>query len=214
MTRARTLLVLCLLAVAPSLTHAQVTTGTPRFGSFGGGPDVVNLANLNSHLDIPVVNKAGRGTNFTYDLNYDSSVWYPVTSGSTVSWQPVPNWGWRGVTEVETGYISYHASTTRESCFDSYLKRTIYYYITILSTYVYHDSWGVPHPFTGTSSDGGSTSDGACTMDPWYESGVATDGSGYTLKEDTNDNYLVISSVGKNNQRSSKSNDWQRTVHR
>jgi len=55
---------------------AQVPTGTPPMGSFGGGPDIIDLANLNSHLDISVINKPGRGgMNFTYDLNYDSSVW-------------------------------------------------------------------------------------------------------------------------------------------
>src|SRR5437773_11381823 len=86
-----------LLSVLPA--SAQVTTGTPPFGSFGGGPDVINLGNLNSHVVIPVLRKPGRGLNFTYDLSYDTSVWYPVTSGGTTTWQPVSNWGWRGVTE-------------------------------------------------------------------------------------------------------------------
>ncbi|MGA7630598.1 MAG: hypothetical protein WCB11_07510, partial [Terriglobales bacterium] len=43
----------------------QVATGTPPFGSFGGGPfDTVNLGNLNVHFAIPVLNKAGRGLPF------------------------------------------------------------------------------------------------------------------------------------------------------
>ncbi len=81
MTRAhRSLFVLFFLGIAPHLSSAQVTTGIPPFGSFGGGPDVINLANLNSHLSIPVLNKPGRGMNFTYDLSYgpvwhDSSDW-------------------------------------------------------------------------------------------------------------------------------------------
>ncbi len=98
---------LLLMVCAARQLPAQVTTGTPPFGSFGGGPDVIDLANLNSHIAIPVLHKAGRGTNFTYDLSYDTSVWYPVTSGSTTSWQPVFNFGWRGQTEAGTGYISY-----------------------------------------------------------------------------------------------------------
>lgn len=57
--------------------RAQVATGTPPFGSFSGGPDVVNNANLNVHLAIPVMNKAGRGMPFYYILTNDSSVWYP-----------------------------------------------------------------------------------------------------------------------------------------
>src|SRR6266852_9251146 len=91
---------------ASSPVSAQVTTGTPPFGSFSGGPDIINLANLNSHLAIPVVHKPGRGMNFTYDLSYDSSVWYPVGSSGSQSWQPIANWGCRGQTEVLAGYVS------------------------------------------------------------------------------------------------------------
>src|SRR6266478_8620752 len=91
----RVLLPFVLIALAPGIASSQVTTGTPPFGSFGGGPDIINLANLNSHITIPVLHKPGRGMNFTYDLSYDSSAWYPVTSGGTTSWQPVFNWGWR-----------------------------------------------------------------------------------------------------------------------
>src|SRR6266516_6849199 len=103
----RCLLLIVALALSAGVAFAQVATGTPPFGSFGGGPDVINLANLNSHIAIPVIHKAGRGTNFTYDLSYDSSVWYPVTTSGTTTWQPVPNWGWRAITEVVTGYVNY-----------------------------------------------------------------------------------------------------------
>lgn len=87
---------------------SQVATGTPPFGSFGGGPfDTVNLGNLNIHLSVPIRHKAGRGIPFSYDLNYDNSVWYPAgVSGSQV-WTPVYNWGWRAVTEMAVGYMSY-----------------------------------------------------------------------------------------------------------
>src|SRR6266849_4675982 len=93
---------LILLALSIGLASAQVPTGTPPFGSFGGGPDVINFANLNAHLAIPVLHKPGRGTNFTYDLSYDSSVWYPVGVSGSQTWQYVNNWGWRGQTEVAT----------------------------------------------------------------------------------------------------------------
>ena len=71
--------------LAPGFLSAQqVATGTPSFGSFGGGPfDVVNLGNLNVHIAIPILHKAGRGIPFTYDLRYESSVWTPLTSGGT-----------------------------------------------------------------------------------------------------------------------------------
>lgn len=79
----------------------QVATGTPPFGSFGGGPfDTVNLGNLNVHFAIPVLHKAGRGMPFTYDLNYDSSVWTPTSVNGVMTWVPDSNFGWRGSTEA------------------------------------------------------------------------------------------------------------------
>ena len=54
--------VLFIATILAGYAVAQVATGTPPFGSFGGGPfDTVNLGNLNVHFGIPVVNKAGRG---------------------------------------------------------------------------------------------------------------------------------------------------------
>ncbi|MBI3664251.1 MAG: hypothetical protein HY234_14530 [Acidobacteria bacterium] len=48
---------------------AQVATGTPPFGSFSGSAnDVVNNANLNVHIAVPVISKPGRGMNFTSNL--------------------------------------------------------------------------------------------------------------------------------------------------
>src|SRR6266496_1932297 len=102
------------LAITTSLVLGQVATGTAPFNSFGGGPfDAVNLGNLNVHFSIPVFHKAGRaGYNFTYDLSYDGAVWSPVVSGNTTTWKAAANWGWRGQTEVTTGYITY---TTTQS---------------------------------------------------------------------------------------------------
>jgi hypothetical protein len=107
---------------------------------------VIDLANLNTHIAIPVLHKAGRGTNFTYDLSYDSSAWYKITSNGTTSWQPVYNWGWRGVTEAGTGYVSYdYTSSFVPFC-----------YWEIWDNYVYHDAWGFhtgsqPRGHTGTA---------------------------------------------------------------
>src|SRR5439155_142921 len=71
--------VLFIATILAGYAVAQVATGTPPFGSFGGGPfDTVNLGNLNVHFGIPVVNKAGRGMPFSYVLSYDSSVWFPL----------------------------------------------------------------------------------------------------------------------------------------
>ena len=68
-------LIMLFVALLSQIAPAQVATGTPPYGSFGGGPfDTVNLGNLNVNFVIPVFHKAGRGTPFTYDLSYDSSI--------------------------------------------------------------------------------------------------------------------------------------------
>jgi hypothetical protein len=113
--------------------------------------DVVNEANLNVHFTSPVIHKAGRGMPFTYDLSYDSSVYYAFTDPNTgvTSWQPVTNWGWRGITEASTGYLSYTSRTVR--CPGTPISAGQFSF-TYLG-FVYHDPFGTPHPFTGTAVD-------------------------------------------------------------
>ena len=82
-----------------SVAFAQSATGFPPFGSFQGfGPDTINLSNLNNHIAIPVVHKAGRGLPFDYSLNYDSvTIWSAVTTvtnGQAVTqWKYSNGWG-------------------------------------------------------------------------------------------------------------------------
>src|SRR2546428_10193913 len=103
-TRPSSLATFFLLLFAASAARARVATGPPPFGSFGGGPEPINLGNNNAHWAIPVLHKPGRGKNFIYDLSYDSSVWSPLTSGSTTTWNPAVNWGWTGSTLTTKGY--------------------------------------------------------------------------------------------------------------
>ncbi|HXM09989.1 MAG TPA: RHS repeat-associated core domain-containing protein [Terriglobales bacterium] len=149
----------------------QVATGTPTFGSFGGGPfDTVNLGNLNVHFAIPILNKTGRGQAFSYNYGYDSSLWTPVSVSGTVTWQPSPNWGWQGQTEVATGYIGYGSRTLEIVCpLEGHLPVTTY------SGFVYRDYKGVGHPFSV------SVAFSECSGSGTSDSGQATDGSGYTI---------------------------------
>jgi hypothetical protein len=122
----------------------QVATGTPPYGSFGGGPDVINLANLNAHLTVPVLNKAGRGMAFNYNLAYDSSIWVPVTSGGTTTWQPAINYGWNADTQAPLGHLGF--TTVVTICNVNRVPGE-----SIVSTnYAYQDSWGAAHKFIGT----------------------------------------------------------------
>jgi RHS repeat-associated protein len=169
------LAIVLVLKAGLAQAQTQVQTGTPPFGSFGGGPDVINLANLNSHLTIPVLHKPGRGTNFNYDLNYDSSVWYPVTTGSTTAWQPALNWGWTSSNPTILGYVTYRTSSGNCRFFQELQWITEYY--TFYSNWVYVDSLGTSHPLLGGIQDGGAPDCG-----PSATAILTTnDGSGYQL---------------------------------
>ena len=161
-----------LIALTALPASAQVATGVPPFGSFNrDDPDTVNLGNLNVHITIPVLHKAGRGTNFTYDLSYDSSIWYPAGATGYQTWvQIANNLGWRGQTEVITGYFSYGFSY-QIICGGNGI---VYRY----SGWVYHEPNGTPHSFVGTSTQQIS---GPCGNSTTSFTSTANDGSGYTL---------------------------------
>jgi hypothetical protein len=179
---------------APSIS-AQVTTGTPAFGTFSNGPDVINIGNLNTHLDIPIINKIGRGLNFAYDLTYDSSVWYPVYSEGSTYWEPVGGWGWSGQINGESapGFSFYPTSIiTYAANLDSSVPcgTNSTYTTTTYNSFTYYDKTGTPHGFnaSGTyttwSVGAGGNPTGCPTAGPVpssFQNVTATDGSGLTL---------------------------------
>lgn len=172
---------------APSF--AQVQTGTPPFASYGGGPDIINLGNLNAHLTVPIVQKAGRGTNFTYFLNLDSSVWYPIGSSGSQSWGinglPIP-----GQFGSSAGHVYF--STVRVTCpnpaYPPTLPKTLpsFYF----DNYGYVDVYGVAHSFNITWENDGCQVTGAVQA-------TATDGSGYTMTVDVNGIPTVTARTGQ-----------------
>ena len=166
----------------PTGAQTPPTTGMPPFGSFTGAPDVIDLANLNTHLTIPILHKPGRGTDFSYDLNYDSSIWYPLGSSGQQSWQPVGTWGWQGLAPAGAGYVIYAVTYTSSSCYNG---GPVTYYEWSYSNFVYHDPLGVPHYFSTTpsyfQSPGGSNCPPNGPMPSTPQASLATDGSGYTL---------------------------------
>lgn len=171
-------LVSALLFVTP-VAFAQVSTGTPPLGSFStGGPDVINLGNLNVHFNIPVFSKPGRGTNFDYILSFDNSVWTPVSISGTKSWQPAANWGWRAITEAATGYISRQRNTIQ--CLVDTGEPTVppqpprYINEVQYTNFQYHDAFGINHT-------GFSNVVGGCAGDVDPSDSISTDSSGLTL---------------------------------
>ena len=136
-----------LLVLTLGSASAQVPTGTPPLGSFGGGPDIIDLANLNAHIDVPVLQKAGRGLNFTYDLSNDTSVWYPVGGSGSQSWQSVYNWGWRSITEAGIGYVAATVTVLR-TCKNQSGGITGYEFEA--TNWTYHDPLASPTPLWGS----------------------------------------------------------------
>src|ERR1700730_1148425 len=179
--------VLMLLTLLASLACAQVQTGAPPFGSFGGGPDLIDLANLNAHITVPVIHKPGRGMTFTYDLSYDTSVWYPLGSTGSQSWQSAPNFGWRGITEVATGYISVSGTLIRTCTVGGNPVGYKYAY----RNWTYHDPFGGSHVFGEQSVVDGNCGTGTTL------SATANDGSGYQFTANPDATYKLYAANGQ-----------------
>jgi RHS repeat-associated protein len=155
-------------ALAYSSLFAQ--TGNPPFATVSGGSvDSINLSALNTHVEIPVFGKAGRGLPFSYAINVDTSIWQTSVNVGTgaKSWLPLANFGWRGLTESFIGYVSY--TQTQTTCNASPFNATTKY-----TGFTYHDSRGGSH-FGGNMVD--ST---GCFGGP-HDIEHALDGSGYIL---------------------------------
>src|ERR1700756_3449569 len=168
--------------VITPLALSQVQTGTPPFGTFSGGSfDTVDLANLNVHFGVPILQKAGRGIQFHYVMDYESSIWVPTVSGSSTSWQPINNnWGWRAQSEALTGSVKVRSTTG--SCFftdpNSGLRYKIQYPTTTYGPYT--DPNGTSHPMIVITTPGDSQCDNP--VPPTYSgTSQAADGSGYLL---------------------------------
>ena len=160
------------LALLPGVCFGQVSTGTPPLGSFAGGPfDTINLGNLNMHFAIPVLNKAGRGTPFSYSLGYDSSVWYPVTSNGVTSWVYLSNWGWTVQSNALGGSITTKSGTTK--CRDPDTGQWYTVNFNWINSYV--DPMGTAHRIL--------LAEDPCNTGNIFQT-TAADGSGWTLTYD------------------------------
>jgi hypothetical protein len=178
----RLLTVTAAMLTAVSFASAQVATGMPAFGSFGGGPfDTINLGNLNVHFAVPIIHKTGRGLPFDYALSYDNSIWYPVGAQGSQTWQPISSFGWQGLSNAGIAYIGYSMTYYLGHC--GYMGQSTYQQWTY-NNFVYHDEFGARHGFGQTLyyfvSPGGSCPPNG-PQPPTPPPVVTTDGSGYTL---------------------------------
>lgn len=167
--------IVLLIFVRPAT--GQVPTGTPPFGSFGGGPfDIVNLGNLNVHSTIPIIQKAGRGSSYSYSLSYDTSVWYPTGASGSQTWTHVPQYGW--VFPPAAGWLTDNLEATFQEPCDppsNMTMNTFYAY----GQFVYHEINGTSHPFGASYTTPYIPGCASGSQTPSFA--TATDGSGYTI---------------------------------
>jgi len=212
-------LCLTLLLTFAKLTAAQVQTGLPQFAAMQGGPDTINLANLNVHFAMPIEAKPGRKLPFTYSFSYDSSVWSPVNSSGQSVWTPAAGFGFTTGLQAWNGLVS---ASSSENCV--YIPPPYGGFYICYGTddgYAYKDANATVHPTTFVYS-------WACTPSCSYNSSgslTAEDDSGYTVSisatsvsdlvgnliftaaggqgtagsiEDTNGNYISANTSGSN----------------
>jgi RHS repeat-associated protein len=148
---------------------------------------VINIGSLNVLWDIPIMNKAGRGLPFNYDLAYNSSVWYP--SGASPAWTPLSTWGWSGLSSAGQSQITYSKQYANGQCTDDNDKRYNYGQWTYTNVR-YLDGKGLLHVFGGsmtyTTGSGPQDGSGLCPANgPNPVGGLtlpATDNSGLSIK--------------------------------
>jgi hypothetical protein len=157
--------------------------GTYAFASLDNrGFDSLNLGNLNTRFNIPVVGRQGRGLPFNYSVQYEGLVWSTVTSGSVTTWVPDPAWGFSGLLNGTTfsGYLTY--STLLLTCPGYYGSSGKAPKYDMTAGYIYHDPFGATHGFNYQTT-------GYCPVQsagpPTSGDGSSSDGSGYTLVNGT-----------------------------
>lgn len=156
----------------------QVTTGTPPFRSFSGGPDIINLGNLNVHYSIPIFSRPGRGIPFNYSLAYDSSVW--KIAGT--AWTPASStWGLNRELSARVGTMIVTA-TQVPGCNGT--GATLYAF----SSYV--DSTGTAHKLIAVVED-----DPDCNL--FTKTKILDDGSGITVTVDATPSATVTLKSGE-----------------
>ncbi|HZQ23303.1 MAG TPA: RHS repeat-associated core domain-containing protein [Terriglobales bacterium] len=155
-----------------------MTTGTPPFRSFSGGPDIINLGNLNVHYSIPIFSRPGRGIPFKYSLAYDSSVWKLVGT----SWLPASSsWGLNRELSASVGTMT---MTSRQVPGCSGTGATIYTFAN------YVDATGTGHKMFATVSDDSDCPNYSVTR-------VLDDSSGLTITVDATPSATVTWADGR-----------------
>jgi RHS repeat-associated protein len=177
---------LCLLmlffGISTFALAQDVGTGLYSLGSFDSrGFDTINIGNLNTHFEIPIVTKQGRGINFDYSLVYDGLVWSTEVVNGVTQWEPDSTFGFHG--QLGSGLIGYTTfSEMPTSCPNGGTTHSQNLGVKNFN-YIYHDPFGRSHLF--------NYSETVCASgDTVTGNGSTSDGSGYSL----NLNNLTVNS--------------------
>jgi RHS repeat-associated protein len=150
-----------------------LATGKPSFTTAAEVEmGFINMGNGNLHIEIPLTSSPERGgRGFTAKLAYDSRIWQPVSNGTSSTWQPTnvstSKAGWRLVTNVDPGIISYtYAPVT---CGGTLLNQ-------VWLNFVWTDPNGTPRMFAIQTSFNQCTSTGVSSGNAYAE-----DSSGFHM---------------------------------
>lgn len=185
--------VLFMVPLCPMAATSQVTTGIYDFGAFDSKDfDTINIGNLNSHFEIPVFSKPGRGgLNFSHSLVYDSAVWTLLGESGSQFWHPMPQWGWGADAGSMTGNLSF-STAPHLRCTDT----TPFTYLSTQGNFVYTDWNGKVHSFYLEAGDdlGPIVANGTCSSYDYLStsgSWQASDNSGIILVAFGYNNYKI-----------------------
>src|ERR1700722_7777817 len=139
-----------MLSISSVAVAQSLGTGLYPFGSFDSrGFDSINLGNLNTHFEIPVFNKQGRGVPFSYVIAYDGMIWEPLTTNGETVWNPDSQWGFHGqLAGAGVGVIGY-LTTTQGPGGNCNTGGTTHQQNlgTLITNLTYHDPYGRSHRF-------------------------------------------------------------------
>jgi RHS repeat-associated protein len=189
----------CLAVLTGRIAYGQtIITGTPPFGTFTQGSiDTVDVGNLNVHVTIPILHKAGRGIPLNLSITYENSIWYAYdgSSWSLVSTNTNPSGApFSGI----DGYFEplgnlKGSGSIIQTCYTFEYPIFVPTGWEIQTFYTYYDSSGTPHSFPGSVTSYSGTCGNSFSGSP----GTATDSSGYTMAVNASGSLTVTDKTGK-----------------
>ena len=188
---------LAIVTVKGQQAQSQTTVGIQPLGSYSdNGVDQISLANLGLHVDIPLFEHKGRGSEMGTNVHlvYDSSYSVGLSPVTDVGWRVIPSTGTSGsvlVQQVSSEFVPLQCEPGVTKCNAGYTN--------FVYNFSFIDSTGYGHPFINGSSATSSRCQGVspdgCTNVNLYVTGGTYDNSGYSIVVNPNNPSPVPNSV-------------------